>query len=105
MRRLAWVLLVLGLAAGHAVAEGRWVKNGVTQEEMTQDHYACLKESQRQVKAPATYSLEKGYRMGELGIYAGPRTAGPTLVRDTSGINLDLYRACAAARGYVWLGS
>lgn len=105
MRRLAWVLLVLGLVAEHAAAEGRWAKDGVTQKEMTQDHYACLKESQRQVKAPAPPSGEKAYRMGELGIYAGSRTAGAGLVRDPFGMNLDLYRACAAARGYVWLDS
>ncbi len=111
MRKLAWVLLAVSLAAEHAVAEGRWVKEGATQQEITQDHYACLKESKRQGNAPAAEG--ETYRLGQLGIYAGPHTAAvrgkqlhgfsdpqPKTVSDVG-----LYRACVSARGYVWINS
>lgn len=104
MRKLAWVLLAVSLLAGRAVAEGRWVKEGATQKEMTEDHYACLKESQRMVKAPSPEA--KAYQMGQLGIYAGPHTASRQKSPDDQGgvaSQTDAYRDCVSARGYAWV--
>jgi hypothetical protein len=93
MRKLAWVLLGLCLAAEHAMAEGRWVKDGVTQEEKARDDAACLKESQRMVNVPPP--------VGQTGVQAG----SSTVARQKTEPDIALYRACAHARGYVWVKS
>jgi hypothetical protein len=110
MRILAWMLLVLSLAAEHAVAGGRWVKNDVTREEMARDDAACFKESQRLVDMPASQGRE--HRTGQPAIEAGSSTAvgeksayGPAEARPKTEPDIVLYRACAYARGYVWVNS
>jgi hypothetical protein len=100
------MLLSVSLLCVDAFAEGRWVKEGATQEEMTQDHYACLRESQRKAKAQSPEA--RAYQTGQLGSHAARRTAAQQQAQDPQGggaSEVDLYRACASARGYVWVNS
>ena len=98
MRKFAWMLMIVNLAAGHALAEGRWVKEGATQREITRDHYACLKESRQQVywwMAPGAYAVSRTPTR---------QNSHELPERQSKSVsNVGLYRACATARGYVWV--
>ena len=108
MRIRAWLLLALCLAAEHAVAGGRWEKGGATQEEITRDDVACFKESQRLLDLSASEGKE--HRTGQLGMQ--PRASTAVREKSSNGSpeiqtepDVNLYRACAFARGYIWVKS
>jgi hypothetical protein len=73
----AFATMLAGCAPQYA-----WHKN-VSQQEVNQDHYACLKEAQQRVSG-ASYN-----------VYGGA-------AQNTVVTNQNLYNACMAARGYEW---
>jgi len=103
---LALMLFVLCLAGEHAVAGGRWVKDGATQEEITRDDIACFKESQRQVNVPRPEGRgQPGIQSERSTGVRGSRSYGSSETQPKTEPDVDLYRACAYARGYVWVKS
>ena len=102
---LASMLFVLCLVGEHAVAGGRWVKDGATQEEINRDDIACLKESQRQVNVPRPEGREPGIQSERSTGVRGSPSYGSSETQPKTEPDVDLYRACAYARGYVWVKS
>lgn len=80
MRKYLIVLLATVLGG---CAQGRWFKDGITQQQANQDHYDCLRESQQRVSG------------AQVNAYGG--TAQNTVIT-----NPNLYNACIAARGYTY---
>ncbi len=83
LARSASLLVALCLLTSAGCARHlRWDKSGVTEQEFLSDRYACLQESREQ----------------RSGGYANPYGAqyGSTTV-----VNMSIFRACMAARGYT----
>ena len=80
MRKFFMVIFVTAMAG---CAQGQWYKNGISQQEANQDHYACLQEAQQRVST------------AQVNPYGG--TAENTVIT-----NQNLYNACMAARGYTY---
>lgn len=80
MHKFLFALLAIVLVG---CAQGRWMKDGITQQEANQDHYACLQEAQQRVSG------------AQVNAYGG--TAQNKVVT-----NWNLYNACIAARGYTY---
>ena len=82
MRKLVWLLLVTGLALGGCTHFG-WVKDGVTQQEASQDTHTCLREAQQRDSGP------------HANLYGG-------LAQDAVITDPRQYHVCMAAHGYSW---
>lgn len=80
MRKYLIVLFVVVLGG---CARYQWVKNGITQQQANQDHYACLQEAQQRVSN------------AQVNAYGG--SAENVVIT-----NWDLYNACMGARGYSY---
>ena len=82
MRKLVWLLLAAGLALGGCSQFG-WFKDGITQQEASQDTHTCLKEAQQ--RDSGTHA----------NLYAG-------FAQDAVITDPHQYHVCMAAHGYSW---
>ncbi len=81
MRKFLIVIFAVSLSG--CVAPARLYKNNVSQQEVNQDHYACMKEAQQRVSG-ATVNMYGGVASNQVIT------------------NQNLYNACMLARGYEW---
>ena len=81
MRLLTTLFALLAISLGGCAAQGRWIKDGVSQQQANQDHYDCLREAQQRVSG------------AQVNAYGGA-------AQNTVITNQNLYYACIAARGY-----
>ena len=79
MRKLVWLLLAIAL---QGCAQFAWVKDGITQQEASQDTHTCLKEAQQRSGVHAN-------------LYG-------TFSQDAVISDPHQYHVCMAAHGYSW---
>jgi hypothetical protein len=78
-----YCVIVLAVVMGGCANQYIWYKDGATQQDLTEDRYACLQQAQRVSGAPVSPS--------------SPYRGAP---QDTAQPNPQLFNACMNNRGY-----
>ena len=82
MRKLVWLSLAAAMALAGCAHFG-WVKDGVTQQEASQDTHTCLREAQQR---------DSGTHANLYGVFT----------QDAVITDPNQYHVCMAAHGYSW---
>jgi hypothetical protein len=115
VRYVPSLLIILALTGCAALNMG-WYKPGVTQQQFSQDKYACMSSSQMQYSQSTVQGTGGTYNGGgstTCNVWGntvncngdgGYSTPGSVNGQSSSGVttNMPLFQACMQSRGYVW---